>query len=424
MKTNIQQLILCSLISLSTSLVSTPAAATPTQSINSEINLSLLHGLWHMIEQARQAVSKALPNEYHEVFENLVAKIDRFIKDPSLFPVLTQSTHYDWSTGIHYTTPNLAEQKQQCNQILQSYFAPIKNALTTYQYNNKDQSTVNACTKALTELDTLLTNSYYLYGFLVSVRAEVFFQQCVLSQTSITHANKDTLSVPLLFPLLLQQLDSLKTTLLSSCQRSPNLLIDSILTMLLGKTTDSLAAPLGSEQFAQIIRHVDKLESLYKKRPFQKADKPEQKTNLKAIKHFKKCIKDALKLLYAYIPLFIIQNEGSKDLIGVVLDKAAITHTATKNAGLAMLPGLMLLLAGIIVTGVGAYRPYGYRYNYHYHSALSRTESKMVEGGAWMILGGLFAAGIGAGVTYPITHAVLKARHNKKPRTKNIHHAK
>jgi hypothetical protein len=422
MKTSIQKLILCSLISLSTSLVSTPAAATPTQSINSEINLSLLHGLWHTVDHTRQLVCEALPNEYHHIFENLVTNIDRFIKDPSLFPVLTYTTNYNWSSGVTYTTPNIAEQQRQCNQILQSYFTPIKNALATYKYKNKDQSIVSACTKSLTEVDTLLSNTYYLYGLLVSVRAQVFFQQCILSQTSITHSNKDTLGVPLLFPLVSQRLDSLKTTILTSCETTPNPLIDSILTMLLGKISDALTAQLGSEQFAQILSHVDKLESLYKKRPFPKSDKPVQKTTLKAIKHFKQCIKDALKLLYAYIPLFIIQSEGSKELIGAVLDKAELKHKSAKNAYTAMVPGLILAMTGLILMGIGSYHPYGYRSYYNHH--LSRTESKMVAVGGLTALGGLAAAGISAGAAYAITHAVLKARHNKKPRTKNIHHAK
>jgi|GEM_PF-4847448 len=386
--------------------------------INTHINLSLLPGLWYAAEDARIAAYRVLRPEHQDIFNTLIAQIDAFIKDPNLFPPLTYSTHYNWSWGTHETTPNTMAQQNQCIAIIQSYFAPVKNILATYQIQTTPGSDTRACKEAIEKLDTFLHLTKNLYTFLPAVRSDIFFQQCILSQTPLTQESKSQQSLPVLFPLFSQRLKYIQNDINTTAHASPNILIDSLLTIVFNKTFEALTAPLGSQQFAEVKTLLGKIEQLYKEKSHKKIEQNIRKIKLNAVIQLKTDIQKALSFMHSHITILLNKTDLSEDVIEASLKITELNKKPKSAALIGMMPGVMIALIGLYIAAPR--RTWGPRYWARHFTWFETpmyrddyvTPSQFYFG-LKMILAGLTAAGIGAGAGYGISYGALKTKHKK-----------
>jgi len=416
MKNNIQHLILCSVISICSPFLSLPEEASSQQPvINTHINLSLLPGLWYAAEDARQAAYAVLRPEHQSLFTTLITQIDAFIKDPNLFPPLTYSTHYNWSWGTHETIADTKAQYNQCISLIQSYFSPVKNTLATYQLQKTPESDAGACKAAIEKLDAFLNLTKNLYAFLPAVRSDIFFQQCILSQTPLTHQSNSQQSLPVLFPLFSQRLKHLQNDINTTAHAAPNILIDSLLTIVFNKTFAALAAPLGSKQFAEVVTLLGKIEQLYKQKTHSKMQKHVRKATLNAATRLKAEIRKALNFMQAHITILLNKTDKSEDVIEASLRTTELKKKPKDAALISMTPGLMIALIGLVIaTPASLWRPW-------YWGPYNNPTPGQSKFGRKMVATGLIAALIGAGAGYGISYGALKARHNKKPLKTKVH---
>jgi hypothetical protein len=383
--------------------------------INTHINLSLLPGLWYAAEDARIAAYAVLRPEHQDIFNTLIAQIDEFIKNPNLFPPLTYSTHYNWSWGTHETIADTMAQQNQCIAIIQAYFAPVKNILAAYQLQKTPEADAGACKAAIEKLDTFLNLTKNLYTFLPAVRSDVFFQQCILSQTPLTQESKSQQSLPVLFPLFSQRLKYLQNDINTTAHAAPNILIDSLLTIVFNKTFAALAAPLGSQQFAEVVTLLGKIEQLYKKKSHSKLEKHVRTVTLNAVTRLKTDIQKALNFMQAHITILLNKTDKSEDVIEASLRTTELKKKPKDAALIGMTPGLMIALIGLVIaTPASLWRPW-------YWGPYNNPTPGQSKFGGKMLLAGLIAAVIGAGAGYGISYGSVKARHNKKPLKTKVH---